>query len=324
MAMEEGKKRSRWAESLHEAGLLDEIEDSWVLPEDKPVDGSTITVEGSGEDPERPPADAPAEAAAPREVPAGSAVELPQTPVERTRSSDPRPAEPTVDTPMAVPRTSQVDAPLPVQSAKKTATGMTTIPARKPTGPLTEPPTVSIPPLEDVAPEPAEPAESEQAAVVEVEVRGSRISVPPDAAGDEAEAQPVIVDQPPGGGGDEQQQREAMSERYELGDYTGALEIAEAILRELPHDKEAANYAESCREVLIQMYEARIGPFDRVPEVAVSEHELIWRNLDPATGFVLSRIDGYSTFEDIVDISGLPRFETCRILGQLLQEGIIK
>ena len=44
---EEGKKKaSRWAESLADAGLIDEINDSWVLPEDQPVEGSTITVEG--------------------------------------------------------------------------------------------------------------------------------------------------------------------------------------------------------------------------------------------------------------------------------------
>ena len=39
---------------------------------------------------------------------------------------------------------------------------------------------------------------------------------------------------------------------------------------------------------------------------------------------VLSRIDGMTSFEDIVDISGLPRFDTCRILNQLLQDGIIR
>jgi hypothetical protein len=38
---------------------------------------------------------------------------------------------------------------------------------------------------------------------------------------------------------------------------------------------------------------------------------------------VLSRIDGFSTFEDVIDISGLPRFDTCRILDKLLQDGII-
>jgi hypothetical protein len=37
----------------------------------------------------------------------------------------------------------------------------------------------------------------------------------------------------------------------------------------------------------------------------------------------LSRIDGMSSFEDIIDISGLPRFETCKILSRLLQDGII-
>jgi hypothetical protein len=74
----------------------------------------------------------------------------------------------------------------------------------------------------------------------------------------------------------------------------------------------------------MQMYESRIGSFDQVPALAISSGEIIWHNLNPSTGFILSRIDGMLSFEDIMDISGLPRFETCQILCQLLQDGIIE
>ena len=60
-----------------------------------------------------------------------------------------------------------------------------------------------------------------------------------------------------------------MRERFSLGDYTGALVIAESILDDNADDlgsasaasvSEAREYAESCRSVLQQMYTARIGP----------------------------------------------------------------
>lgn len=334
---EEEKKRSRWARSLSEAGLLDEIEDSWVLPEDKPVDGSTITVEG-GDD------RAPAAEEAPAREPSGregaslghGAAGLPQTPVERKQSSDPVPMRPTRGArPRArqTTRPSQIETPPKVRPAKQTMDGIPSAAPRPPAAPTpAKAPMIELEPvrevgdralieLEPVDSEPPIEIDVEEAAVVDV--RGARISVPPEPAIRIEDAQPEIIDRPPAVES-HRSPRQLLTERYELGDYSGALQIAEDILRDDPDDVEAADYAESCREVLIQMYEARIGSFDRVPQVAISEHELIWRDLDPSAGFILSRIDGFSTFEDVIDISGMPRFETCRILGQLLQEGIIK
>ncbi len=115
-----------------------------------------------------------------------------------------------------------------------------------------------------------------------------------------------------------------MRDFYDIGDYSGALEMAEKILEESPDDAEATKCRDASKDVLMQMYESRIGSLDRTPVPSIDAAEVIWRNLDPAAGFVLSRIDGVMTFEDILDISGLPRFETFRILSQLLQDGIIE
>ena len=60
-----------------------------------------------------------------------------------------------------------------------------------------------------------------------------------------------------------------MHDRYSLGDYTGALGVAEAILDEDPQNGEAAECADNCRSVLKQMYTARLGPLDRDAPVAV-------------------------------------------------------
>jgi hypothetical protein len=122
----------------------------------------------------------------------------------------------------------------------------------------------------------------------------------------------------------EAEARLTMKERFDLGDYSGALEISEQLIAAGAADEDLRLLHDECRRVLLQMYESRIGPLDRVPVVAVDMKEIIWRNLDPSSGFVVSRVDGHGTFEDIIDISGLPRFENCRILDALLQDGIIK
>ncbi|MBN2340522.1 MAG: hypothetical protein JXX29_15715 [Deltaproteobacteria bacterium] len=118
--------------------------------------------------------------------------------------------------------------------------------------------------------------------------------------------------------------RVQVAEKYEMGDFSGALDVAEQILEGDPNNIDAAQYRKSCRDRLLKMYESRLGDMERVPRLLVSEHELMWRNLDASAGFVLSRIDGISSYDDIIDISGMPRFETCRILEQLLSDGLIE
>ncbi len=116
----------------------------------------------------------------------------------------------------------------------------------------------------------------------------------------------------------------AMAERAEMGDHSGALEIAEQILGQSPDDSEASFMRLQCRKTLMQMYESRIGSFRRIPKRIVSEEEIIWRNLDPVAGFIAASVDGSISFEDIIDISTLSRFDACRVLNQLLQDGIIR
>jgi hypothetical protein len=114
-----------------------------------------------------------------------------------------------------------------------------------------------------------------------------------------------------------------MRERFSLGDYSGALVIAEEMLEDHPDHAEALKYADSCRQVLEQMYTARIGPLERVPFVAVPPEQLRWLNLDHRAGFVLSHIDGSCSLEQILDVSGMPTLDALRILFELLQQRVI-
>ena len=114
-----------------------------------------------------------------------------------------------------------------------------------------------------------------------------------------------------------------MNDRVSLGDYTGALEIAEKLLEIDPDDGPVKVCAESCRGVLRQMYTARIGPLDRVPMVMVARDQLRWLSIDHRAGFVLSLVDGVSSLEMILDVSGMPELDALRILSELAQQRII-
>ena len=114
-----------------------------------------------------------------------------------------------------------------------------------------------------------------------------------------------------------------MRDRHSLGDYTGALQIAEQILQEHPSNEEALACAESCRDVLIKMYSARIGPLDKVPIVMIARNQLRWLSLDHRAGFVLSHIDGVSSLEMILDVSGMAPLDCLRILYELVQQRVI-
>ncbi|MES1175021.1 MAG: hypothetical protein ABUL62_11920 [Myxococcales bacterium] len=114
-----------------------------------------------------------------------------------------------------------------------------------------------------------------------------------------------------------------MKDRYAMGDFSGALVIAEGIIESDPEDLEAPRYAQSCRDVLTQMYSARLGALDQIVAVAVPSDQIRWLTLDHRAGFLLSLIDGGSTVDQILDISGMTRLDALRIMYQLLDQRVI-
>jgi hypothetical protein len=118
-------------------------------------------------------------------------------------------------------------------------------------------------------------------------------------------------------------EQEQMKQRFELGDYGGALVLAEGLLEEDPNDWTARQYADSCTEMLRQMYQARLGTGSRVLRLAISPDQLRSLSLDHRAGFLLSCIDGYSSIDEILDVSGMQMLEALRTLYELVQEGIV-
>ena len=114
-----------------------------------------------------------------------------------------------------------------------------------------------------------------------------------------------------------------MRDRYAAGDFTGALVLAETLLDGSPTHADALRFADSCRDVLVQMYSARLGRLDQPVYVAVPADQVRWLNLDHRAGFLLSLVDGSSTIEELLDISGMPRLDALRIVYTLFEQQVI-
>jgi hypothetical protein len=116
---------------------------------------------------------------------------------------------------------------------------------------------------------------------------------------------------------------EEMEELYSIDEFTGALRIAELILGGDPGNEHALICAASCRERLEQVYASKVGPLNGIPVVAMNETDIRWLGLDHRAGFVLSRIDGKASVEELLDICGMPRIEVLKTIIELLNQGAI-
>lgn len=154
-------------------------------------------------------------------------------------------------------------------------------------------------------------------------------STPPNRVPAATDAKPAVFGGALSGGTPEITQRiiddpgAEMHERFSLGDYTGALELAELILADDPKNLDAAECSENCRTVLENMYSARLGPPGSVPFVVVPNAHMRWLSMDHRAGFVLSLIDGKSTLDTILDLCGMPRLDALHILHDLVEQKVV-
>lgn len=117
--------------------------------------------------------------------------------------------------------------------------------------------------------------------------------------------------------------RREMVDRFELGDFTGALSLAETLLEIDRSDAEARNIAETSRVRLRAIYIGRLGSLDQVPVMMIPHAELRWLALDHRAGFVLSLVDGTSSIDEIIDVSTMAQLEVLRTLYNLLSQNVI-
>ena len=66
-----------------------------------------------------------------------------------------------------------------------------------------------------------------------------------------------------------------------------------------------------------------IKDLSAIPKILVRTDQISWKEFDHRAGFFFSQVDGKTSYEDLLEISGMPRKEALAILNQLVQHGLI-
>ncbi len=111
--------------------------------------------------------------------------------------------------------------------------------------------------------------------------------------------------------------------KQQAGDFSGSLVLVEEVLSGDPDHVEARRYLEENTTRLLGMYRSRLANMQKRPRVKLRPQEVIWQSLDHRAGFLLSQVDGRTSYEDIIEISGMPILEATRILARLVEHGVI-
>lgn len=108
------------------------------------------------------------------------------------------------------------------------------------------------------------------------------------------------------------------------GDLDRAVAAADLALAEDPNSAIAQKLIQRHRDTIMQVFQAFLGDLARQPELARPLHELSSAPISPRAAFLLSRVDGSLTIDEILDVSGMPRMEAYRYLCQLFLRGILR
>lgn len=114
-----------------------------------------------------------------------------------------------------------------------------------------------------------------------------------------------------------------MLERFALSDFTGAHRVAELLLGKDPTDDVAREYVELCRARIVQLHASRVGGADSVPVVVHDASARHWFSSDPRAADVFQRVDGVTSFEQIVRASPMPELDAWKALVELMDAGAI-
>ena len=107
-------------------------------------------------------------------------------------------------------------------------------------------------------------------------------------------------------------------------DYEGALDLYQMAASLDPEKIELEGYVDLLRSRLVKRYRERIGDASRIPKLLVPPGQITRFNLPADAGFVLSLIDGRTSFGELLSVTSMGPFEALRIVAGLLDAGIVE
>jgi hypothetical protein len=140
----------------------------------------------------------------------------------------------------------------------------------------------------------------------------------------------IDADVPPGES-DEDRTRRRITTLFEravewngIDDTEKAVIAVDLALSEDPDSALAQKLIHRNREAILGVFQSFLGDLERQPLMTRPLHELAGTAINPRAAFLLSRIDGTLTIDEILDVSGMPRMEAYRHLCQLFLRGVLK
>jgi hypothetical protein len=113
-------------------------------------------------------------------------------------------------------------------------------------------------------------------------------------------------------------------ELFRKGEVQESLELFETLASENPGRMEIQGYFELVRSHLYKYYHERIADPYGVLKVKITPKEIMRFNLPANAGFVLSMVDGRTSVNEILALSGMDPFEAVRVVSKLLEAGIVE
>ena len=107
-------------------------------------------------------------------------------------------------------------------------------------------------------------------------------------------------------------------------DLDRAVAAVDLALSEDPNSALAQKLIHRNRDAIMGVFQAFLGDLERQPELSRPLHELATAPISPRAAFLLSRVDGTLSLDEILDVSGMPRLEAYRYLCQLFLRGILR
>ena len=95
-------------------------------------------------------------------------------------------------------------------------------------------------------------------------------------------------------------------------------------LSEDPNSALAQKLIHRNRDAIMGVFQNFLGDLNRQPILARPLHELAAAPISPRAAFLLSRVDGTLSLDEVLDVSGMPRLEAYRYLCQLFLRGILR
>ena len=99
-----------------------------------------------------------------------------------------------------------------------------------------------------------------------------------------------------------------------------AVDLGERFVERHPTHADAKLFVEECR-TLLENQIAKQLPLERAVVLRVPLEQI--EGLDARTAFLLSRVDGRTSIDDLADLASMPRIEALRIIAVAIESGVL-